>query len=369
MKSVGEIIMAVGVVGAFIIPDFIAGVTKAQRMGKAAYPKEQKRKKWLWVCIFILIGCIGAGLFFLSPSEAEADEAVPEVPVFTWKGTDFAVVLFTSDRDCIREEFSGINLLEGRDYWLLRLQAVGDSAYSKPKEFPFMECVLVSSEGARIYPDNGSSTDEVPPHMVLLYSSRDIFERDELSLDMDGQVYPLKSVPDSDTYSSELFTPGPTATPEPTPTPDPEVVRLQTLLEEFCGREHSVLDEMPALNGKLYIVLFDSSNQPETSDEAAINGTDFHGVPAEFLASSYDEADTVLLIYEKYKQIGHYSTGGPAFRVFTDVAVICGDEEQLVCVAANDPPEKIQGTIGAGASGNYEPETALEMIVEKMNEP
>lgn len=68
MKSIGEVIMAIGVVGAFIIPDFIAGVTKAQRMGKATYPKEQKKKKWLWVCIFLLIGAAGAGMFFLSPN-------------------------------------------------------------------------------------------------------------------------------------------------------------------------------------------------------------------------------------------------------------------------------------------------------------
>lgn len=70
MKSIGGFMMVIGVVGAFIIPDFIAGVTKAQRMGRAFYPKGQKKKKWMWVGIFLLAGAIGAAMFFLSPMEA-----------------------------------------------------------------------------------------------------------------------------------------------------------------------------------------------------------------------------------------------------------------------------------------------------------
>ena len=70
IKNIGEIVMAVGVFGAFIFPDFFAGVTKAQRMGKAAYPKEQKKKKWICVGICLVIAGIGAAMYFLSPAEA-----------------------------------------------------------------------------------------------------------------------------------------------------------------------------------------------------------------------------------------------------------------------------------------------------------
>lgn len=70
MKSIGGFMMAIGFVSAFIVPDFIAGVTKAQRMGRAFYPKGQKKKKWMWVGIFLLIAAAGAGMYFLSPMEA-----------------------------------------------------------------------------------------------------------------------------------------------------------------------------------------------------------------------------------------------------------------------------------------------------------
>ncbi len=56
LKYILEGIGAVGIIGAFIIPDFIAGVTKAMRMGRENYPKEKKLKKMKWFLIFILPG-------------------------------------------------------------------------------------------------------------------------------------------------------------------------------------------------------------------------------------------------------------------------------------------------------------------------
>lgn len=49
--------------GAFIIPDYIAGVNKAMRLGKVSYPKEKRIKKWKWVGIFALTGLVAFGLF------------------------------------------------------------------------------------------------------------------------------------------------------------------------------------------------------------------------------------------------------------------------------------------------------------------
>ena len=184
---------------------------------------------------------------------------------------------------------------------------------------------------------------------------------------MNGQVYSLENVPDMDTYSPDLFTPGPTATPVPTPTPDPVTVRLENVLSAFRERSHMVLTEMPELEGKVFIVIY-YYGMIETSEDAARKGDAFHGVPAEFLAPAYEEADTVLLVYEVSKQVGHYSTGGGAFRVDTDVAVIHGRDEQMVRIVSNDPPQTIRGTIGASGSGDYEPETAMEKIGEKLME-
>ena len=66
LKIILEGLAAVGIIGAFILPDFIAGVTKAQRMDRAAYPKEQRLKKIKWFLIFLLPGCaaLAAAWFF-----------------------------------------------------------------------------------------------------------------------------------------------------------------------------------------------------------------------------------------------------------------------------------------------------------------
>ena len=50
---------------AFIIPDYIAGVNKAMRLGKAPYPKEKRAKKWKWIGIFLVISLVAFGLFTL----------------------------------------------------------------------------------------------------------------------------------------------------------------------------------------------------------------------------------------------------------------------------------------------------------------
>lgn len=55
----------VALIGAFIVPDWIAGVNKAMRMGKAAYPKEARKKKWTWIGIFVLVGCVLYALSYL----------------------------------------------------------------------------------------------------------------------------------------------------------------------------------------------------------------------------------------------------------------------------------------------------------------
>ncbi len=62
LLKVIEVIGIIGFVGAFFAPDWIVGVNKAMRMGKAPYPKEKKKKKWKWVGIFLGVGLVALGV-------------------------------------------------------------------------------------------------------------------------------------------------------------------------------------------------------------------------------------------------------------------------------------------------------------------
>ena len=49
LKSILSGIGIIAFIAAFIVPDYIAGVNKAMRLGKAPYPKEKRTKKWKWL--------------------------------------------------------------------------------------------------------------------------------------------------------------------------------------------------------------------------------------------------------------------------------------------------------------------------------
>ena len=299
----------------------------------------------------------------LSPSLAESP--APDVPVISYKGTDYVPVLFTMDYYYIREQFPWADFSPEMFCWLVRLRAVGGSAYEKPAEFPDMNLLLVSDGGLELRPTHSSSSDAVPPEDTVLFQGPEYFEGDHFFLVLDGRIYPLENVPDADGFRADLFTPEPTATPEPKS-------ELQTALEErlqkFKDRGLSAGEEIPPLEGQVFVAVFNSSELLETSAEAAQAGTDFHGIPAARLAASYGEQDTLLLVYRGSRQVGYYSTGGIALRVFTNVAVIRGSSERKVCVAVNEPPERITATVGNGGAGEYEPETALRLIAERLAE-
>ena len=301
----------------------------------------------------------------LAPDPAIAENPAPDVPVISYKGVDYVPVLFTMDYYYICDQFPFVSISPDRYCWAVRLQAVGESAYAKPDEFPGIDMVLVSDAGLYLYATNSTSSDATPPTDTVLFQGTEYFEGDSYFLQLNNQIYPLQNVPDLDTYSPDLFTPEPTATPEPK---SGLQVLLEDRLQKFKDRSLSAGDEIPALEGQVYIAVFNSSELLETSDEAAQTGSDFHEIPAARLAASYEEADTVLLIYRGSRQVGYYSTGGIALRVYTNVAVIHGSSEKKVCVAVNEPPEKIAAITGNGGAGEYEPETALRLIAEKLAE-
>ncbi len=304
-----------------------------------------------------------SAVFCFAPRPAQAESPVPDVPVISYDGIDYVPVLFTTDYQYISEQFPSVS--PGKYYWLVQLRAVGEGAYAKPKNFPGMDLILTSAAGQYLYSSNATSTDAVPPTNVVLFRGADCYNGDDYALELNGRQYSLQNVPDLDSYSADLFTPEPTATPEPK---SDLQVALENRLQEFTGRSHPALEEIPSLEGQVYIAVFNSSELLETSDEAARAGEDFYDVPAARLAASPEDADTVLLVYRDYTQVGYYSTGGIALRVYTYVAVIHGESEQRVLVAVNEPPEKITATVGNGGAGEYEPETALRLIAEKLAE-
>ncbi|MCR5575510.1 MAG: hypothetical protein K6F56_00700 [Oscillospiraceae bacterium] len=67
LAKAGEIIGVVGIVAAVTVPDYIAGLTKAERMGKVRYSNTpaKRKKKWIWVLIFLAIGVAGLLLSYL----------------------------------------------------------------------------------------------------------------------------------------------------------------------------------------------------------------------------------------------------------------------------------------------------------------
>ena len=74
MDIIGKILTAITLLafmGAAFVPDIIANVNKAMRMGKAYYPKEKRKKKWIWVGIFVLTRLVAAAINLLLLYAAE----------------------------------------------------------------------------------------------------------------------------------------------------------------------------------------------------------------------------------------------------------------------------------------------------------
>ena len=65
LRSILSGIGILAFIAAFIVPDYIAGVNKAMRLGKAPYPKEKRARKWKWIGIFLIISLAAFGLFTL----------------------------------------------------------------------------------------------------------------------------------------------------------------------------------------------------------------------------------------------------------------------------------------------------------------
>ena len=66
LQGVLGVIAVFALCAAAFLPDMIAGVNKAMRMGKVDYPKEKRKEKWKWVGIFFGIAAVAFGLSCLT---------------------------------------------------------------------------------------------------------------------------------------------------------------------------------------------------------------------------------------------------------------------------------------------------------------
>lgn len=136
----------------------------------------------------------------------------------------------------------------------------------------------------------------------------------------------------------------------------------------------------PAYKGKIVFAVSDGNIYTSLSEEPKYG---FGRVPAGRLASSFEEADTLVLIYADYKVVGQYTPMVRARKTYTKVCVADLRQDVLYKpfdAVVNDPPRSVtirtmNGIPMTGAfSGDYEPQKAIDKVAgvllpEKTPEP
>ena len=170
--------------------------------------------------------------------------------------------------------------------------------------------------------------------------------------------------------------------PEVLPTMPPEGGFLAEFRPEYCepaerllqqadAGELTLLDGDPQFGEKLAVVVFSSQYivWKTTLDETDPLRELF---PADRLAASWEEADTVVLVSKRAVAVGTYGiTAGTARRVDTLVTVVDMRRQAMYPVsvaASSDPPSSIKtlATYTGGAEGTYEYEKAVTQIANQL---
>ena len=190
------------------------------------------------------------------------------------------------------------------------------------------------------------------------------FDPGELTLEADwgGPTYALDGVPQDEPAE------GPDPTPEPTETPE-DIDRVNALFKDYKSRAIPQKVVEPVLTGRLAVVVYrdwdDQAPVISYRDDLYVRDR----IPADRLAASLEEADTLVFIWPEFESVGMYDSGAFAHRCMTKVGVIdlAGDSAYLPeTVATNDPPATVHDR--KAHSGNYEPATAVGRIVGLLEE-
>lgn len=129
--------------------------------------------------------------------------------------------------------------------------------------------------------------------------------------------------------------------------------------------------------GKVLVVVLGYGDDIATTIPGTELEYDFGGIPEEIRADSLDGADTVVLIYPKWKTIGYYSTGMgiEARRTFTSVCAVdvpTGVLSLPFTAVTTDPPETVEiPTINGiptriAFSGDFEAQKAIGMVADML---
>ncbi|MGF7011437.1 hypothetical protein M2146_001982 [Lachnospiraceae bacterium PF1-22] len=148
-------------------------------------------------------------------------------------------------------------------------------------------------------------------------------------------------------------------------------VKIVTEVNNYCSNKAKEMrtNELksnqgtPRLEEKLIVYYGESS-----SIESAISGEAFEGIPAERLAKSLEEADTVALVYGYYESVGFYTGGGIANKTYTMVVTVDMRDNEAVAshlVATENPPQTItiHNNLPTGASGELKKKDAMNYLL------
>ena len=156
--------------------------------------------------------------------------------------------------------------------------------------------------------------------------------------------------------------------------------RIGKYLDRAQNTETDFEAGQPAYRGKIVFAVSDGNLYTSLSGEPKYG---FGRVPAGRLASSFEEADTLVLIYADYKVVGQYTPMVRARKTYTKVCVVDLRQDVLYKpfdAVVNDPPRSVTIRTMNGIpmtsafSGDYEPQKAIDkvsgvLLPEKTPEP
>ncbi len=144
----------------------------------------------------------------------------------------------------------------------------------------------------------------------------------------------------------------------------------ESMMKEVDQGQMKLLDGEPQYGDKIAIYVFTAV---DTAWKTTLNPRDHISdlIPSERLATNWDEADTLILIWEKTEIVGYYDSNREGRRAYTMVTVIDKNQHAMFPTYeafVSEPPETIYiiSPLQRGAKGDYEYEKAIEQISEQL---
>ena len=293
-----------------------------------------------------------------------AKGATPYVEV---NGIQLLPVYASGDPDEIFH-LAGDAMPEGaRQAWLVRLQ-VQNGPFDQADVIAAAQALslwLYKGDGFEV-PSCGVVMDEGSADQVDLMYRWDGEEAfSGVALMYRQKVYPLNELLGMEEAKPVL---APTPTPVPTSPPpraltEEEKQSFQDELTAYMNRSEDLSSPIHVAGSKVLIVLF-SSGQNIVSSSLGVEWGDYHGIPAELLAQSREEADEILYIYRHVRWSGRYTDGARAGVAETEVLVIRDGHYNCRTLVSHDPPHVKTGS--GDRTGSYDPWEGLDILAQRI---